>query len=337
MPRVAFIVLALVISGSASAQASGSFKGETINITVGYAAGGAPDLYFRVFARHYGQHVPGNPTIVVKNLPGAGTLVAANYLYNVAPKTGTELANFSSSAAIEPLLGNKQARFDAAKFSWVGSMNQEINFCGIWQALGAPTSFSEMLTRQTVFATAGGLTSFGYQHPLIFRNVLGAKVRLISGYAGIPQAYIALQQGEAQGMCGLVRTHIKTLWSEEVKEGRFRLIVQMGPNTTQELGAIPSIYDFAKSEEDRQVFAFHFNTKLLGRPLAGPPGVPADRLAMLRKAFDDTMRDPDFLVDAHKASLDIDPATYKQVEQLLVQFSTIPQNVIERAKLAIRP
>jgi hypothetical protein len=268
-------------------------------------------------------------------MPGAGTLRAANYIYNVAAKDGTELANFSSSATVEPLMDNDQARFDATKFSWVGSMNQEINFCGVWQRPGAPTSFQEVLNRETIFASSGGLTSFGYQHPLIFKNVLGANVRMVSGYAGLPQAYIAMQQGEAEGMCGLVRTHIKSLWPQDAQEGRFKLVVQLGPKTTDELGPIPSIFEFAKTEEDRQIFAFHFNTKLLGRPLAGPPGVPPERLAVLRKAFQETMRDPEFLAEAHKANLDIDPATHEQVEQLLARFADYPQAVIEKAKLAI--
>src|SRR5262245_53950952 len=151
MRKLLFAAVAFIVSEPALAQTT--FKGETININIGYPAGGAPDLYFRVFTRHYGRHIPGNPTIVPKNMPGAGTLRAANYLYNVAAKDGTELGNFSSSAAMEPLMDNDQARFDAAKFSWIGSMNQEINFCGVWQGPGAPTSFADMLTRETIFAT----------------------------------------------------------------------------------------------------------------------------------------------------------------------------------------
>jgi tripartite-type tricarboxylate transporter receptor subunit TctC len=336
MRKLLFVAAALVVATPLAAQTSAGFKGETINISIGYPAGGAPDLYFRVLARHLGHHIPGNPIIVPKNMPGAGTLRAANYIYNVAAKDGTELGNFSSSATVEPLMDNDQARFDATKFSWVGSMNQEINFCGIWQRPGAPTSFAEMLTRQeTVFASSGGLTSFGYQHPLIFKNVLGAHVRMVSGYPGLPQAYIAMQQGEASGLCGLVRTHIKSLWPTDVQEGRFKLIVQLGPKTTSELGDVANIFDFAKTEEDRKIFAFHFNTKLLGRPLAGPPGVPKERLEILRKAFQDTMRDPEFLAEAHKANLDIDPATHEEVEQLLARFADYPKDLIEKAKIAI--
>lgn len=335
MKKLLLIALAFAVSGPAGAQTAATFKGETISINIGYPAGGAPDLYFRVLSRHFGRHIPGNPIIVPKNMPGAGTLRAANYVYNVASKDGTELANFSSSAMVEPLMDNDQAKFDATKFSWVGSMNQEINFCGIWQRPGAPTSFWEVLNRETIFASSGGLTSFGYQHPLIFKNILGANVRMVSGYPGMTQAYVALERGEANGLCGLVRTHIKSLWPKDVQEGRFKLILQLGPKTTDELGPIPSIFEFAKTEEDRQIFAFHFNTKLLGRPLAGPPGVPPERLAVLRKAFQETMRDPEFLAEAHKANLDIDPATHEQVEQLLARFADYPQAVIEKAKLAI--
>src|SRR3954453_3898321 len=216
MRRLFGIAAALALSASAPAAAQtsaalkGDFKGETINLNVGYPAGGAPDLYFRVLSRHYGHHIPGNPLIIIKNMPGAGTLRAANYIYNAAAKDGAELANFSSSAAMEPLVGNDQAKFDACRFSWIGSMNQEINFCGIWQTPGAPKSFADVLKQETIFATAGGLTSFGYQHPLIFKNVFGAKVQIVSGYTGLPQAYVAMQQGEAQGLCGLVRTHIRS-------------------------------------------------------------------------------------------------------------------------------
>jgi tripartite-type tricarboxylate transporter receptor subunit TctC len=335
MRRLWVVVAAVGMSGAAAAQTPATFKGETININIGYPAGGAPDLYFRVFAKHFGGHVPGNPTIVPKNMPGAGTLRAANYVYNVAAKDGTELANFSSSATMEPLMGNDQAKFDATKFSWIGSMNQEINFCGVWQSPGAPTSFADVLKHETIFASSGGLTSFGYQHPLIFKNVFGAKVRMVSGYSGLPQAFLALKRGEAQAMCGLVRTHIRTLFPQDVEAGRFKLVVQMGPKTTSVLGPVPSIYKFLKPGQDRRVLEFHFNTKLLGRPLAGPPGMPQERLAILRKAFEDTMHDPAFLEDAERSKLDIDPADHTQVEHLLAQFADYPKDVLEKAKAAI--
>jgi tripartite-type tricarboxylate transporter receptor subunit TctC len=335
MRKLAVVVMALAVSETAAAQTPSPFKGATININVGYPVGGAPDLYFRVFARHYGRHVPGNPTIIVKNMPGAGTLRAADYIYNVAAKDGTELANFSSSATMEPLMGNPQARFDPTKFSWIGSLNQETNYCGLWQQPGTPRTFAEVLTQETVFATSGGTTSFGYQHPLIFRNFFGAKVRIVTGYRGMTQSYLAMQRGEAQALCGLVRTHIRSLWPEDVKQGRFKIVVQMGPKKTDALGPVPSIYEFLKPGQDRRVLEFHFNTKLLGRPLAGPPGMQPERLDILRKAFEQTARDPAFLADAEKSLLDIDPADHTQVEQLLAQFANYPKDVLAKASAAI--
>jgi tripartite-type tricarboxylate transporter receptor subunit TctC len=337
LPRgAASAVVAFVVStsGPAAAEPPVDFTGETIGINIGYPAGGAPDLYFRVLARHFGRFIPGKPAVIAKNMPGAGTLRAANYIYNAAPRDGTELANFGSSAAMEPAMGNSQARFDAARFSWIGSMNQEINFCAVWRRPGAAKSFQDMLTKETIFG-ASGAASFGYQHPLLLKNVLGANVRLVTGYGGIPQTYVAMQRGEAHGMCGLVRTHLKSLWMKDLQEGRLKLVLQMGPRTTSELGNIPSAFEFAGTDEARRILAFHFNQKLLGRLLAGPPDVPKARLKALRRAFQDTMRDPDFLADARKSNLDIEPATAEQVEQLLAQLADYPPSVIAKAKAAI--
>ena len=332
----AFAVVAFVVltSGPSAGQPAVDFTGETIVINIGYPAGGAPDLYFRTLARHYGRHIPGNPAVIPKNLPGAGTLRAANYIYNVAPKDGTELANFGSAAAMEPLMRNNQAKFDAAKFGWIGSMNQEINFCGVWRGPGVATSFEEMLTKETLFA-ASGPASFGYQHALLLKNVLGANVRLVNGYGGIPELYVAIRRGEANAMCSMVRTHIRSLWWKDFEEGRLKIVLQMGPRTTGELGHVPSVFDFVRTVEGRQVLEFHFNQKLLGRPLTAPPGVPKARLTALRKAFHDTMGDPEFLADARKFNLDIDPASAEQVQQLLAQFADYPQAVIDRAMAAV--
>ncbi len=316
------------------AQTSADFKGETISINIGFLPGGSNDASFRVLARHYGRFIPGNPAVIPKNMPGAGTLKVANYIYNVAPRNGTELAVFSASAAMEPLMENDQAKFDATRFGWIGSMNQELTFCGVWQLPGAATSFQDMLTKETVFG-ASGATSVAYQHPLLLKNVLGARVRLVSGYRGVVDAYLAMQRGEVNGTCGLIVSAIKSQRLEDLQEGRLKLVIQMGPKTTDEFGNVPSVFDYVKTDQDRNVLEFHFYQRLLGRPLAGPPGMPKARLAALRKAFQDTMRDREFLADAQRVDLDIDPATGEQVEQLLIQFANYPKAVIEKAKAAI--
>ena len=330
----AVFAFAAVISGPVAAQTAADFKGETISIINGYAPGSAYDVYGRTLARHFARFIPGNPAVIPKSMPGAGTLRAANYIYNVAPKDGTELAIFGVSAAMEPLMGNEQAKFDAARFGWIGSMNQELSFCGVWQRPGAASSFQDMLTKETIFGSAGPAL-INYQHPLLLKNVLGAKVRVVSGYKGILDTYLAMQRGEVNGACGLSRSLIRLQTLKDLEEGRLKLVIQMGPKTTNEFGNVPSAFDYVETDEDRMVLEFHFMQRLLGRPLTGPPGMPKERLAALRKAFLDTMRDREFLADAEKSSLDIDPATGEQVEDLLGQFADYPQGVIDKAKAAI--
>jgi tripartite-type tricarboxylate transporter receptor subunit TctC len=326
---------ALLLAAPAGAAAQTvDFKGETISIIIGLPPGGGYDTYGRVLARHYGNHLPGNPNVVPKNMPGAGGLRTANYIYNVAPKDGSELGLFASSAVMEPLMGNDQAKFDAAKYSWIGSMTQDIAFCGVWQGPGTAASFQDMLSKETIFGSSGP-AAITHQHPLVLGNLLGAKVKLISGYAGTKDINLAMERGEVNGTCGLFVSSIKAQWSREVQDGRLKLVVQMGPRKSDEFGNVPSVYDLAKSDDDRKVLDLHFKQLLLSRPLIGPPGMRTERLAAMRKAFLDTLKDPAFLADAQKANIDIDPATGEQAEQMLLQFADFPKSVIEKAKAAI--
>ena len=267
-------------------------------------------------------------------MPGAGSLRAANFIYNLAPRDGTELGAWAASTVMEPLMGNDLAKFEAAKFGWIGSMNQDISFCGVWQKPGAATSFRDMLTVETIFGSAGQ-ASISYQHPLVLKNLLGAKTRVITGYAGNREVNLAMQRGEVNGACGLFVSSIKSQWLKDVEEGRLKLVIQMGPKTTNEFGIVPSVFDYVKTEDDRKVLELHFKQILLGRPLAGPPGMPPERLAGLRKAFMATMQDPEFMADAQRANIDIDPVTGEQVDQLLAQFANYPRSVVDKAKAVI--
>jgi tripartite-type tricarboxylate transporter receptor subunit TctC len=332
---LAALLLLPAISTVATAQpASELFKGQTISIQIGYGPGGGYDTYARALARHYGRFIPGNPAVVPKNMPGAGSLRAANYLFNLAPKDGTELGAWAASTVMEPLMGNDHAKFDATKFGWIGSMNQDISFCGLWAHPGGPQSFADMFKAETVFGSAGQ-ASISYQHPLILKNLLGAKVNVITGYAGTREVNLAMQRGEVHGACGLFLSSIKSQYLRDVEEGRLRLVIQMGPKTTDIFGPVPSVFDFAKSDEERQVLELHFKQILLGRPIAAPPGVPAAILETLRSAFMRTMQDLQFLEDARKVNLDIDPASGAEVEKLLRQFADYPTATIRKARAAI--
>jgi tripartite-type tricarboxylate transporter receptor subunit TctC len=342
LPLLLLLPLACTVhSRAALAQpargAIADFRGETITIQIGYGSGGGYDTYGRVLARHYGRLIPGNPSVVPKNMPGAGSLRAANHIYLLTARDPVELGMFSASTAMEPLMGNDQAKFEAAKFGWVGSMNQDISFCGVWQGPGVPSSLADMRkpgAKELIFGSSGP-AAISHQHPLILKNVLGAKVRVIAGYEGQREVNLAMQRGEVHGACGLFASSIRTQWLRDITAGQLKLFVQMGPKITADYGPVPDVFDFAKSDEERKLLELHFRQTVLGRPLATSPNLPRERLGMLRKAFDETMRDPEFLADAQKANIDIDPADGDAVQKVLAEFANYPRPVIENAKAAI--
>jgi tripartite-type tricarboxylate transporter receptor subunit TctC len=323
------------IAGAARADAvSDFFSHKTITLIAGFPPGGGYDTYVRILSRHYGRFIPGQPSVVPANMPGAGSMTAANRIYSDQPNDGTVLGMFASSVVMEPLLGDKAALFDPTKFSWIGSMSQDIAYCGVWQSPGAASTFDEMLHKETVFG-GGAPAAITYQHPTILKNVLGADIRVIQGYAGTRDIDLAMHRGEVNGECGLYASSIKSQYSDDVKSGRLKLVIQMGPRKSTEFGDIPSVYDYAKTDEDRAVLDIHFQQLVLGRPLAGPPAIPADRLAALRDAFMATMKDQDFRAEAEKVGLDIDPATADEVQALLKHFATFSPAIFEQARQAI--
>jgi tripartite-type tricarboxylate transporter receptor subunit TctC len=310
------------------------YKGKTVNLIAGFPPGGGYDTYVRVLARHYGRFIPGQPTVVASNMPGAGSLTAANQIYNKTAPDGLSLAMFASSAAMEPLLGNKAALFDPAKFSWIGSMSNDVAFCGVWQGPGVAASFDEMLTKETIWG-GGAPAAITFQHPMVLKNVLQAKIKVIAGYAGTRDINLAMQRDEVNGTCGLFASSIKAQFADDVKAGRLKVVIQMGSKTSNEFGKVPSVFDYAKTDEDRAVLDVHFKQLLLGRPLAGPPGIPADRLKALRDGLAATMKDKDFMAEAQKAGLDIDPASPEEVEALLKRLASFPPEIFRKAQEAI--
>ncbi len=336
VPRAGLTALALLaatlpVKGDAVAD---FYKGKTVSLIAGFPPGGGYDTYVRILARHYGRFIPGQPITVASNLPGAGSLNAANQIYNKTAPDGLTLAMFASSAAMEPLLGNKAAQFDNTKFSWIGSMSNDVAYCGVWQGPGIPATFNEMLTKETIFG-GGAPAAITYQHPMVLKTVLHANIRVIQGYAGTRDINLAMQRGEVHGTCGLFGSSIKSSFADDVKAGRLKIVIQMGNKKSNEYGAVPSVFDYAKTDMDRSVLDVHFRQLLLGRPLAGPPGIPADRLKALRDALTATMKDTEFMAEANKAGLDIDPASPEEVDDLLKRFAAFPPEVFRKAQEAI--
>jgi tripartite-type tricarboxylate transporter receptor subunit TctC len=237
---------------------------------------------------------------------------------------------------MEPLVGNKAAQFDATKFSWVGSMSNDVAYCGVWQGPGIPATFEEMLTstKETIFG-GGAPAAITYQHPMVLKNVLHANIKVIQGYAGTRDINLAMQRGEVHGTCGLFGSSIRSSFADDVKAGRLKVVIQMGNKRSDDFGAVPSVFDYAKTDMDRAVLDVHFKQLLLGRGVAGPPAIPPDRLSALREAFMATLKDKDFLAEAERVGLDIDPASAQEVEQLLIRFAAYPPEVFRKAQEAI--
>jgi tripartite-type tricarboxylate transporter receptor subunit TctC len=330
----ALLSLALWSGGAAAQSVADFYKGKTVTLITGFPPGGGYDTYMRVLQRHFSRFIPGNPTVIVQNMAGAGSLTAANYLYAKAPADGTVIGIFASSAAMEPMLGNKDAVFDATKFSWIGSMSQDVAYCGSWDEGGHPPSFNDMMTKKTIIG-GGAQAAITFQHPMILKTVLHANIDVIPGYPGTRELYLAMQKGEISGMCGLFASSIKSQFKGDMASGKMRLFIQMGPKKSTEFGDIPSVYDYAKSDEDRAVLDIHFKQLLLGRPLAGPPGIPADRLKALRDGLVAVLKDKDFLADSNQAGLDVDYASPDQVLALLADFAKFRPEIFEKAKKAI--
>ena len=336
--RVGALVMAVLplVAGPAMADSVADFyKGKAITLVIGLPAGGGYDDYGRLIARHISDHIPGNPTIVPQNMPGAGGLRAADHIYNSAPKDGTEFGIVASSTLMEPLFGDKQALFDASQFSWLGSASQDVSFCGISPG-SQITSFDQWLKsgKELTFG-ASGPAAITYQHPMVLKNVLGANLRVIAGYGGTSDIALAVERDEVDGICGMFASSVAAQFQHLIDAGEMKLIIQMGPRRDQIFGDIPSVFDYAKTDEQRQILSLAFDQLALGRPFMAPPGVPEDRYAALSKAFAETLKDPALLADAAKMKLDIDYLSGEDAKKMLKQFADYPPSVLEKAKLAM--
>lgn len=309
------------------------YKGKTFTIIVGQEPGTGFDIYSRTLSRHIGRYIPGNPSIVVQNMPGASGVNAFNWLYNVAAKDGTLMGTASQNVVMEPLFGNPSAKYDATKFIWIGNMEESASICGIAPDTGI-TTFEELLTKEVVFGGTGPTGPLG-QAARALNLVLGAKLKIIYGYKGSASVKLALQKGEVKGICGLPWSTVKSFWKDTLDAGQFKPIIQLSAAPLPELGKIAHVNDYVKNDEQRQVVELIFGQLVLGRIYAMPPGVPADRVSALRKAFMATLADKEFLSDAEKTRIDIIPSTGEQVEQLIRRFYSASPAVVERAKKTV--
>jgi tripartite-type tricarboxylate transporter receptor subunit TctC len=333
--------LAVAFATAAPAQADAVadyFKGKNLTILIGYGAGGGYDTTTRIFARHFSKHLPGNPTIVPQNMPGAGSMKVANFVYNAAPKDGLTLGVFASSTALEPLFGNKQAKFETAKYNWLGSLHQDTASCTVWKGAGQGIRTLDDLLKATETVLFGSTSpaAITSQHPTVLKNYLGANIKVIYGYKGTKNISLAMQNGEVHGSCGMFESSVKGAFKPLVDSGDLKVFVQFGPDKAVPFfGDATRLYDKLKSEEDRPVLDLIFRQTQLARPMAAPPGVPTERVAALRKAFMATLTDPELVADATKRKIEFNPLSGDEAAALFAKFQATPKALVEKAAALI--
>jgi tripartite-type tricarboxylate transporter receptor subunit TctC len=329
--RIVFTACAwLATANGALADVADFYRGKTVTLLVGQPPGGGYDAYTRLLARHMARHLPGNPTIVVRNMPGAGSLVASNHLYNVAAKDGTTLGLFASSTLFSVKLGEERAKFQTEKFTWIGNMDQTTGTCVV-SAASNIKSFEELFSRSAIFG-AEGPTSVNSIHPRGFNALFGTRIQIVNGYPGGTQVLLAMNRGEVEGGCGFALSALKSARRHDWEAGNIKAIIQTGFEKNAELKGVPHIYDYARSEDDKKVINLIYGTHTLGRPVVAPPDLPAERTKALREAFRAAMKDPELLAEAQKAQMPIEPLTGEETETVVLQFANYPQAIYDRAK-----
>lgn len=328
--RAAAALCGLLLCG-AQAQAQGVadfYRGKSVDLYIGYSAGGGYDVYARLVARHLGKHIPGNPTVVPRNMEGAGSLRLVNWLYNIGSKEGLAIGAVSRGAAFDPLFGSPGAQFDAEKLNWIGSANNEVSVCAAWTTSGVAT-FEDMLQKPLLMGGSGGAADTD-QFVHVINGVLGAKMKLIAGYPGGNEINMAMERGEVQGRCGWSWSSVISTKPDWLKDKKISVLVQLSLEKHPDLPDVPLITEFAKDPLQQGVFKLVFARQVMGRPFLAPPGVPADKIATLRKAFMETMKDKDLLSEAEKAQLEITPVPGETVQKLVADAYAMPQEVIKK-------
>jgi hypothetical protein len=328
------LLVAAVAMSASIARAENAvdfYKGRSISMIIGYSVSGGYDAYARLLAHHIGRHIPGEPSIVPQQMTGAGSLRAANYLFSVALKDGSVLGTFSRSMGIAPLLG--QAEFDSRKFTWLGSMTDDDTTCVTWNSSPIKT-WSDFLSKPSKL---GGLGADADPDiwALLYKNVFGAKARLVSGYPGTNDVILAMERGEVDGLCGLSWSTIKTRHAEWLTGHAVNIIVQAALKKEPEIAAVPLATDLVSGPEQLQIIRLLLASQAMARPFAAPPELAADRKSALIAAFDATMRDADFLAEAQKLNFEIHPVSAATIDSLLAEVYATPKDVLSRAAKAI--
>jgi tripartite-type tricarboxylate transporter receptor subunit TctC len=323
-------VLALVIALPAHAQSF--YEGKTITVVTSTGVGGTYDVTARLIARHMPRFIPGKPNMVVQNMPGGGNVLATNFMYAIAPKDGTSIATVHNAMPVQQVLGGQGVRFDAAKFEWLGSTGPETEVILVWHTSNIRT-LDELKTREVILGGTGSGSGLVIL-PRAMNALLGTRFKIVSGYKSSEDINIALQRGEVEARAFSLIS-ITAQRADWLRDKKITILAQVGAKRAHEIPDVPLVTELARSEEDRQVFKLISAAQALGRPYLAPPGVPAERLAILRKAFEATLKDQAFLAEAEKLQIDIDPIGADDVTQLVRETVNAPASVVAKTKAAI--
>jgi tripartite-type tricarboxylate transporter receptor subunit TctC len=333
---VSLVSLALAATPAMAADSVAQFyAGKQIDLVVGSSAGGGYDAYARLIARYIGRYIPGNPAIVPQNMPGAGSNKAAGYIYSVAPKDGTAIGAVFPGIILQPLIGHVPTPHDPSKFIYVGSANSDAYMCVARKDAPVQT-FKDLLSQVLIIAgaTEGATT---HDLPVVENNLLGAHFRIVSGYPGMRENTMAIESGEVQGVCGYGWASLESQHADWLTKGFINIIVQESIKGYSKLNAmgVPRTADFAKSEQDRQALELLYSQGVFGRPYVLPPGVPAERVAALRKAFMAALTDKALLAEAAKMKLDIDAISGEDLQALVTKLFALPPSIAAKVKAAL--
>ncbi len=325
----------ILLTAPAMADAVADFyKGKQLTIQVGFGAGGGYDTTTRIVARHFGNHIPGKPNVIVQNVPGAGSMKLANALYNTAPKDGLVLGVFSSSVGMVPLYGKRKAKFVTNKFEWIGSMHKDIQGCGVWKGAGQGIKNLKdfVNAKQPIIFGSNGPTSPLTIFPLFMKNVLGANVKVVHGYKGTKGVNLAMKKGELSGTCGMYTSSVRGAFSNDFNSGDLNIFVQLGLSSNAPLFKdATNIFTMLKNDDERKMARLVFGPAEITRPLAAPPGTPKARVEALRKALLDMMKDPALKKDAARIKVEFEPMTGAEVSGAFNEFFSTPRVLVDRA------
>ena len=330
--RAMTISAALIIGATLPAMAQGVdafYAGKTVELIVGYPPGGSNDVYGRAVARHIGRHIPGSPQVVFRNMSGAGSILAANHIYNVAPKDGTVLGLLAATNVLDERLGAPGVKFETAKFSWIGRVSSSVNVTAMWSMSKIKTINDAMTTEASLGATGTGSTVYVY--PNVLNRVLGAKFKLVMGYGGSNEAMLAMERGEVEGHSTSWEAY-KSAHPDWIKDKKINVVVQYGLNRHPDLPDVPTCVEIAKTDEQKQILRAVVNATEIGKAILSSPGLPAERAAALRKAFMDMTKDQEFVAELEKMRVELTPMDGAKLQELVQEVGNLTPDLVQKIK-----